>query len=426
MLTVNLNEILFWTERDDLENDETSSRDPLGTETFAGQLAELILPGLTTITWRVRYLTLICLWLNFIKEELQEDNADEILEHIKYLEKLTAYCIIKRCSENGDDNQTDNLIGKRYAKAYFKKHIDKFSLDKKHFPFLVNHGSVGAFTTYKVLLKSLGYIEEEDEYTLTPDGMDLIKGVLIPHSSFVKSILLKEKADSHSQKFDTLGEFFSLSNFKTFEKIRLRDALLANTMRKSAFALINKYFQDREFDTLSEISKVKSANAYENNVSNICDYITRFERLNREVHYIFYSLMDIEANQVDISNFTKKTNVQESLKTMTGKAFDDYLEFHASNEQLLGKYDKRSYELFLQLKEHRNNDEQCIKAIIEHHVKNQKQKTKAPWIDHKNGKCTVILAQYRENPDEVERIREMAVHSYRTINAWKMMDELAI
>lgn len=60
---MHINEILFWSERDDLENDETSSRDPLGTETFAGQLAELILPGLTTITWWVRYLTLICLWL---------------------------------------------------------------------------------------------------------------------------------------------------------------------------------------------------------------------------------------------------------------------------------------------------------------------------------------------------------------------------
>ncbi len=77
---MDLNEILFWTERDDLENDKTSSRDPLGIETFAGQLAELILPGLTTITLRVRYLTIICLWLRVIKEELQEDNADEILE----------------------------------------------------------------------------------------------------------------------------------------------------------------------------------------------------------------------------------------------------------------------------------------------------------------------------------------------------------
>lgn len=423
---MNLNGILFWTERDDLENDETSSRDPLGTATFAGQLAELILPGLTTITWRVRYLTLICLWLNFIKEELQEDNADEILEHIKNLEKLTAYCIIKRYSENEDDNQTDNLIGKRYAKAYFKKYMDKFFIDRKYFPFLVNHGSVGAFMTYKVLMKALGYIEEEDEFTLTPDGMDLIEGVLIPHSLFVKSILLKEKADSYSKKFDKLGEFFSLSNFKPSEKIRLRDALLANTMRKSAFELITKNYQDREFDTLSEISKVKSANAYENNGITICDYITRFEKLNREVHYIFYSLMDIDVNQIDIRDFLRNANIRDSLNTMTGKILDDYIEFHASNEQLLGKYDIRPYELFLQLKEYRNNDEQCIKAIIEHHVKNQRQKTKAPWIDHKNGKCTVILAQYRKNPDEVERIREMAVHSYRTRNAWKMIHELEI
>jgi len=64
---VNLNEILFWA-----ENDEMSRRNPLGTKTFAGQLAELILPGLTTITWRVRCVTLVCLWLKFIKEELQQ------------------------------------------------------------------------------------------------------------------------------------------------------------------------------------------------------------------------------------------------------------------------------------------------------------------------------------------------------------------
>lgn len=423
---MNLNGTLFWTERDDLENDETSSRDPLGTETFAGQLAELILPGLTTITWRIRYLTLICLWLKFIREELQEDNTDEIIEHIKNLEKLTAYCIVKQCSENEDDNQTDNLIGKRYAKAYFKKYMDKFFIDKKHFPFLVNHGSAGAFTTYKVLMKALGYIEEEDEFTLTPDGMDLVEGLQIPHTSFVKSILRKEKINSGSTKFVTLGEFFGLSNFNVSEKIRLRHGLLANDMRKTAFVLVKKYVQDQEFDTLSKISKAKPANEYENNVILLCDYITRFERLNREVHYIFYSLMNIDANQIDIRDFLRKTNIQDSLNTMTGKTLDDYIEFHASNEQLLGKYDKRPYELFIQLKEYRNNDEQCIKTIIEHHVENQKQKTKAPWIDHKNGKCTVILTQYRKNPEEVERIREMAVHSYRTINAWKMIHDLAI
>ncbi|MEP9411352.1 MAG: hypothetical protein HRF42_08085 [Candidatus Brocadia sp.] len=388
----------------------------------------MILPGLTTITWRIRYLTLICLWLRFIKEELQEDNADKILEHIKNLEKLTAYCISKRYSENGNDYQTENLIGKRYAKAYINKSVDKFSIDKKHFPFLVNHGSVGAFTTYKVLLKALGYIEDEDEYTLTPYGMDLTSGLRIPHTPFIKSILKGEKVDFHSKKFDTLGEFFGLSNFKAPEKAQLRDALCANIRRKTAFVFIKKYIQEQEyeFDNISKISKARPANEYENNVIPLYDYITRFERLNREVHYIFYSLMNIDAIQIDIRDFLRKANIQDSLKIMTGKTLDNYIEFHASNEQLLGKYDKRPYELFIQLKECRNDDEQCIKTMIKHHVENQKQKVKAPWIDHKDGKCTVILTQYRKNPEDVERIRETAVHNYRTHNAWKMIHELEI
>lgn len=57
-MPTNLNEILFWTERDALENDETSRGYPLGTETFDEQLAELILPALTTVTWRIQYLAL--------------------------------------------------------------------------------------------------------------------------------------------------------------------------------------------------------------------------------------------------------------------------------------------------------------------------------------------------------------------------------
>ena len=317
-------------------------------------------------------------------------------------------------------------MGKRYVKAYLNKNIDKFLVDKKHFPFLLNHGSVGAFTTYKVLLKALGYIEEDDEFVLTPDGMDLIEGLQISHTSFVKSILQGEKVDSHSKKFDTLGEFFGLSNFNVSEKTRLRYGLLANNMRKTAFVLVKKCVQNQEFDTLSKISKAKPANEYENNVITICDYITRFERLNREVHYIFYSLMDIDANQIDIDIILKKDNSKDSLKTLTGNALDDYLEFHGFHEQLLGKYDGRPYQLFMQLKEFRNDNEQCVKTIIEHHVENQKLKSKAPWIDHKNGKCTVILAQYRKNFEEVKRIRERAVHSYRTVNAWEMIHELAI
>ena len=42
------------------------------------------------------------------------------------------------------------------------------------------------------------------------------------------------------KKLDTLGEFFGLSNFNESEKKQLRDALRANTKRKTSFMFIKK------------------------------------------------------------------------------------------------------------------------------------------------------------------------------------------
>jgi len=341
---MNLNEMLFWTERDDLENDETSSKDPLGTEAFAAQLADLILPGLTSLTRRIRYVTLICLWLKYIEKELQEENVEKIIEYIKNFEKLAAFCIIRVYRD--DKDRTESLQGKRYAKAYFDKNIPYFSLDSRTYPFLVNHGSAGAFAFYKVLLKALGYIQNDNEFSLTPDGIDLIEGLQIPHITFIKNILQGKKENSSSKKFDTLGEFFGLSNFKALEKTRLRSALFSNDIRRTAFMLIKKHKQDSEFDTLSNISKVKISNEVEKYVATICDYIIKFEMLNREIHYVFYSLMNIDANQISIDDFIKNINMQKCLKKITGAILDDYLEFHANHEQWLKQYDDRPYQFF--------------------------------------------------------------------------------
>jgi len=46
------------------------------------------------------------------------------------------------------------------------------------------------------------------------------------------------------------------------------------------------------------------------------------------------------------------------------------------------------------------------------------------WIDHKNGKCVVILNQYRK--EDVEEIRKNLIHHYRIYNAEKIIDELRI
>lgn len=425
-----LNEILFWSERDDSEDDETSSKDPLGTETFAGQLAELILPGLTSLTRRIRYVTLICLWLDFIEKKFSDAGASEKLEYIKNLEKLTAYCVAKKhVNESG---QTDGLLGKRYAKAYLNKKTEKFKIDRGNYPFLVNHGAAGAFAFYKVLAKALGYIESEDDFELSYKGSDLIEGLQIPQSSFIEAILNGEAKDSSSRKFESIGEFFGLKNFNgdISEKVRIKQALLSNPVRNASFKLIKGIEQKDtklEIDIISEIAGVSSDDESVKQVATVCDYIARFERLNRELHYIFYSLMGIECNHVSIEDFVQLKDIHDSLKILTGKALDAYLDFHADNEQQLRvNYDKRVYSLFRKIKDVRDNNVQCIITILDHHADVQKYKRKARWLEHNNGKCTVILHGYRKEIKEVERIQIEGIHGYRTYNAGRMINELGI
>lgn len=424
---MNLNEILFWTEKDDPENSEASSKDPLGTETFAGELGDLILPGLTSLTRRIRYVTLICFWLRFIKEDIRKEGAQETLDYIKNFEKLNAYSIVKSYKNN--QKQTDGLLGKTYAQACVDKGIDTFQIDRKHYPFLVNHGVTGAFGNYKVLLKALKFVEENDEFKLTPNGEDLAKELQVSDKEWLKNILKNSKVPSRSKQFMRFAEVSGLCNFKPSEKQRLKSALLAHSIRKTSFLLIKSNKSNKkesEFDTLSAIAKHKVNNDDEKKVTTIGDYITRFERLNREAHYIFYSLMGIDTHQIGIDDFVKNSNVSKSLKILTGNALDKYLVFHADNEQFLGKIDKRPYNLFIRLKGSRNDYAKCLSSIIEHHKNNQKQKGKAPWMDYKDGKCTIILHTYKKSQEEVDGMRDRTIHSYRTDNARRIIDELGI
>lgn len=425
-----LNEILFWSERDDSEDDETSSKDPLGTETFAGQLAELILPGLTSLTRSIRYVTLVCLWLDFIEKKFPDAGASEQLEYIKKLEKLTAYCVAKK--HDDDSGQTDGLLGKRYAKAYIDKRTEKFKIDRLNYPFLVNHGAAGAFAFYKVLVKAIGFIDSTDDFELSYKGRDLIDGLQIPHSSFIEAILNGEAQDSSSKKFETLGEFFGLKNFNgtISEKVRIKKELLSNPIRNASFKLIKKVEQKDtklEIDIISEIAMASSEDVSVKQVATISDYITRFERLNRELHYIFYSLMGIKGDHISTEDFVQWNDIHDSLKSLTGKALDAYLDFHADNEQQLrGNYDKRVYSLFRKISDVRDNNVQCIRTILDHHIDIQKHKRKARWIEYKGIECTVILRRYRKEKEEVKRIQKEGIHGYRTYNARRMINELGI
>jgi len=439
---MDIKNMLFWTERDFLEGDNTSSKDPLGTEAFAGHLADLILPGMTTITWRIRYVTIICQWIDFIHNVLSVKDAKEALTRIMQIERLAAFSMVTAwdsrdldnpISEN--DNEKDDvnlrrLIGKRYAKA-FKNHATTFALNSKDYPFLTNHKLAGAYSVYKVLLMSLGLLDE-DTVSLTEKGKDLLEGVALPVKipSFIKKAIAGEDIDINSASFITLGEYWGLRNFSSeTERARLKGLMLSELRRRGTFELLKKYKRDRShYEVISDIAKKNKGNQ---DVTAVFKYIQKFERVNREVHFLFHSLLNTGADQIRIDELLKNDLVRESVAALTGGPMNDYLDYHTKNEHMLldGKWvmDDWLFGFYRDLYVLKGNPQGLFERIITHHRENQKRKSKVPWVDLKDGKCTIILHRYKnEKGQNPYSGKDGIVHNYRLNNAWRMIDDLGI
>jgi hypothetical protein len=433
---IDLKNMLYWTERVYLEGDDTSSKDPLGTEAFAGHLADLILPGMTTITWRVRYVTIICQWLDFINNDLRVKGVDEIINRIMQIEKLAAFSMVTKWGSSNmnnsvseDDERDDvnlrRLIGKRYAKAF---HATTFSLDRKAYPFLTNHKSAGAYSVYKVLLMSLGLLDE-DTVSLTEKGKEFIEGIEIParYKSFIKNELEGKQSDISSASFKTLGDYWGLGNFSSeTERQRLKGLMVSEARRRGTFELLRKYKKNNgHYEVISDIAE-KDIGAKD--LVDVFKYIQKFERVNREVHFLFHSLLSIGADQIRIDELLKDDDVIKSITDVTGRPMLDYLDYHRNHEQILsdGKWvsDNEVYGFFSDLYELKGNPQGLFERIITHHSENQKRKSKVPWVDYKDGKCTIILHRYKNEGGNPFGNRDGIVHNYRLNNAWRMIDDL--
>jgi hypothetical protein len=437
---IDLRNMLYWTERVYLEGDDTSSKDPLGTEAFAGHLADLILPGMTTITWRVRYVTLICQWIDFINNDLRVKGVDEIINRIMQIEKLAAFSMVTKWGSSNvnnsvseDDERDDvnlkRLIGKRYARAFFNC-ATTFSLNKKDYPFLTNHKSAGAYSVYKVLLMSLGLL---DEYTvcLTEKGKDLIEGIELSAKapSFIKKAIAGEDIELKSSSFITIGEYWGLSKFASdTERQRLKGLMVSESRRRGTFELLRKYKKNNgHYEVISDIAE-KDIGAKD--VVDVFKYIQKFERVNREVHFLFHSLLSTGADQIRIDQLLKDNDVKKSIAALTGRPMNDYLNYHENNEQILqdAKWipDDWLFEFYRDLYELKGNPQGLLERIITHHSENQKRKSKVPWVDYKDGKCTIILHRYKNEGGNPFDNRGGVVHNYRLNNAWRMIDDLGI
>ena len=151
------------------------SIDPLGALQTYGTLADLLLPGVTTITTRSRYLSMMCAALANAEKHLHllpgASGLAQRRKAVEPFERLWALaCVAAR--EAGHDRAADGLRGISYAEKSYRQFAYNAKKVNCDFPLLKYQSRTGAVGTYWTALVG-GQLVHGDSGMLAVEGLDL-------------------------------------------------------------------------------------------------------------------------------------------------------------------------------------------------------------------------------------------------------------
>jgi hypothetical protein len=154
----------------------SGSIDPLGALQAYGALADLLLPGVTTITTRSRYLSMLCAAL-MNAERLQilpgASGLAQRRKAVEPFERLWAIaCVAAQVA--GHDGAADGLRGITYAEDNYESFAASGNTVNCDFEFLKFQSRTGAVGTYWTALVSAQLVHA-DSGALSNEGLELAK-----------------------------------------------------------------------------------------------------------------------------------------------------------------------------------------------------------------------------------------------------------
>jgi hypothetical protein len=153
----------------------SGSIDPLGALQTYGSLADLLLPGVTTITTRSRYLSMLCAALASAEKHRQilpgASGLAQRRKAVEPFERLWALaCVAAR--EAGHVGAADGLRGITYAEKSYRHFANNGRKVNCDFPLLKYQSRTGAVGTYWTALVG-GQLVHADNGSLAVEGQEL-------------------------------------------------------------------------------------------------------------------------------------------------------------------------------------------------------------------------------------------------------------
>lgn len=154
---------------------KSGSIDPLGSLRSYGSLADLLLPGVTTITSRSRYLSMLCAALanaeSYRSFPPGASGLSQRRKAVEPFERLWALACVT-ASKCGHEGAADGLRGVSYAEDSHHKFAAKREKVNCDFPLLKYQSRTGAVGTYWTALVG-GQLVHADMGTLAVEGQEL-------------------------------------------------------------------------------------------------------------------------------------------------------------------------------------------------------------------------------------------------------------
>ena len=415
----------------------SGSIDPLGALRAYTAIATTLLPGVTTITSRVRYLSWVCAGLRLLDEipGMPSGGRDGRTRRRRILawERLVAlatgnYAMPRAIAP--DDPAWHQLRGVSYVRRAVEDNTCS-----PNFPMLRNQAGVGGVGTYWVTLVAGGLVEDVSG-ALTPRGTALADAFLqheaTPDRARLHRVIKGEDIAFSKAVLADWGKVAHLGGAPKRERRLLADALLepdahrrmksamqavkATTSDGSTFRSLSKYLRERR-DPLAAVLAVACA----------------FENLHRELLYRF--------NQMLASDWRRPVPLK-SLQFHRGNgsldrladALKKILERHGTGLDRSVAKAVWDFSAAVDPAVRARNDAQAVRELIRHHERVQAGKLDAsrqpkhPWVKLDENNRAVITHRYAlderpRRPDSAEfthpyRI-EQFTHMLRDAGEWE-------
>lgn len=371
----------------------SGSIDPLGALRAFTAIATTILPGVTTITTRVRYLSWICAGLRLLDETSNAPAGGragrERRRRLLAWERLVALATGMHAKAVGvaeDDPAWRQLRGVSYVRRYVSEGVTS-----PKFPMLRNQAGVGGVGTYWVALVAGGLVEENSGQ-LTPRGEALgdvfLKSKATPDRAKLRAVLAGKTISFPQDVLSKWGRVAHLGAASRREKALLADALLEpGAHRRMAVAMQDADATTSEGESFRGIEQHLRLmrDPLANRLASVVVVAEAFENLHRSLLHHFNQILAVGHRlQVQMKDVT--LSMESVPPLLLGEELKAALTAQAEHLPATVAEAARKFSLAMEPAVQARNDQGLIGALVRHHERVQGGKLdasrlpKVPWV----------------------------------------------